>query len=297
MLPLLGALGGSYLGTAGALGGLGALGGAALGSGLGGFLQTGSLQQGLATGIGSYFTGGIYGSMAGSAFPNASFAGMNAGQLGQALGAGLGGMAMIPQEIERRASRDLKGRSYANQLNPLSLRLLKKRQEDEEEQLPFPNIKGFREGGLNSLTMPQQLNDKQLIQMVRSAVEGSIDRETSLRVLGEFVNRFGKEKLARLLKDIAQKRRSKTKRPSEGMIDGFGDGMDDFVPASNESNEDILLSNEEYILPADFVSAVGNGSSEEGGEVLDEMVANVRIAKNGKPEQPPRIDPSEYLIG
>jgi hypothetical protein len=67
MLPMLLGLLGGGLGTAGTLGSIGALGGAALGSGLGSFAQTGDLGEGIKTGIGAYLGGAALGALAGGA--------------------------------------------------------------------------------------------------------------------------------------------------------------------------------------------------------------------------------------
>jgi len=75
----------------------------------------------------------------------------------------------------------------------------------------------------------------------------------------------------------------------EGMVDGAGGGMDDFVPATIEGVEPILLSRDEYVIPADVVSHIGDGSSERGGELLDEMIANIRIMKTNTDQQPSEI--------
>jgi len=74
--------------------------------------------------------------------------------------------------------------------------------------------------------------------------------------------------------------------PFEGLVPGSGGGMDDIVPASIEGQEPILVSRDEYILPADAVSDIGDGSTGRGAEILDNMVSGIRLAKNGSPAQP-----------
>lgn len=81
-------------------------------------------------------------------------------------------------------------------------------------------------------------------------------------------------------------------RPFEGLIAGNGGGMDDSVVASIEGNEPILVSRDEYVVPADVVSALGDGSSRHGAQLLDGMNSQVRLAKNGSPEQPRRLNVS-----
>ena len=88
-------------------------------------------------------------------------------------------------------------------------------------------------------------------------------------------------------------------RPFEGLIAGSGGGMDDSVVASIEGNEPILVSRDEYVVPADVVSALGDGSSRHGAQLLDGMNSQVRMAKNGSPEQPGRLNvsPLDLLRG
>lgn len=54
-----------------------------------------------------------------------------------------------------------------------------------------------------------------------------------------------------------------------GMVSAPGDGTSD-------SRQNVSLSHEEYVVPADVVSDLGNGSSEAGGRVLDDMVMSTR---------------------
>lgn len=61
------------------------------------------------------------------------------------------------------------------------------------------------------------------------------------------------------------------------MVNGGGAGLDDFIPAR--------LSDGEYVMPADVVSMIGDGSSAAGGRRLDKMIAGVRKQKTGTHEQ------------
>jgi hypothetical protein len=54
-------------------------------------------------------------------------------------------------------------------------------------------------------------------------------------------------------------------------VQGDGDGTSDSVPA--------MLANGEFVIPADVVSALGNGSSDSGSKVLDELLQTVREHK------------------
>lgn len=57
---------------------------------------------------------------------------------------------------------------------------------------------------------------------------------------------------------------------------GPGDGRSDSIQARMADGGEVALSDGEYIIPADVVSAMGNGSSEAGANRLDQMVMDLR---------------------
>ena len=71
----------------------------------------------------------------------------------------------------------------------------------------------------------------------------------------------------------------------EGMVKGDGDGMSDEIPFSIEGKQPALLSRDEYVLPADVVSALGNGSSNAGADMLDKFMTDVREKSMGRERQ------------
>ena len=71
----------------------------------------------------------------------------------------------------------------------------------------------------------------------------------------------------------------------EGMVKGEGDGMSDSIPFSIENKQPALLSRDEYVLPADVVSALGNGSSNAGADMLDKFMTDVREKTMGRERQ------------
>ena len=74
-------------------------------------------------------------------------------------------------------------------------------------------------------------------------------------------------------------------RPFEGRVMGQGDGMSDEIPFSIEGQQPALLSRDEYVLPADVVSALGNGSSNAGADKLDGFLTDVRKKVMGRERQ------------
>ncbi len=61
------------------------------------------------------------------------------------------------------------------------------------------------------------------------------------------------------------------------MVQGGGTGLSDSIPAR--------LSVDEYVIPADVVSMMGDGSSQAGGKRLDALVSQVRKSKTGTKKQ------------
>lgn len=79
------------------------------------------------------------------------------------------------------------------------------------------------------------------------------------------------------------------------MLKGPGDGMSDDIPATIANKQPARLANEEFVIPADVVSHLGNGSSEAGAKVLYKMMDRVRQARTGNKKQGKQINPEKYL--
>lgn len=76
---------------------------------------------------------------------------------------------------------------------------------------------------------------------------------------------------------------------------GPGDGMSDDIPATIEGVEPARLADGEYVLPADVVSHLGNGSTDAGTRRLDQMMARIRKARTGNSKQGRQINPDKFL--
>jgi len=73
-------------------------------------------------------------------------------------------------------------------------------------------------------------------------------------------------------------------------VTGTGDGMSDSVPATIEGVQEARLADGEFVIPADVVADIGNGSSDAGSKKLYDMMDRIRKARHGTTEQPPEID-------
>jgi hypothetical protein len=81
------------------------------------------------------------------------------------------------------------------------------------------------------------------------------------------------------------------------LLKGPGDGMSDSIPASIENKRPARLATDEFVVPADVVSHLGNGSSEAGAKVLYAMMDKVRKARTGNTKQGKQINPSNFMPG
>jgi hypothetical protein len=79
------------------------------------------------------------------------------------------------------------------------------------------------------------------------------------------------------------------------MLKGPGDGMSDSIPANIDGKRPARLADSEFVVPADVVSHLGNGSSDAGAKKLYKMMDNVRKARTGKRKQAPQINADKYL--
>jgi hypothetical protein len=80
-----------------------------------------------------------------------------------------------------------------------------------------------------------------------------------------------------------------------GYLDGPGDGMSDSIPATIADTQPARLADGEFIVPADVVSHLGNGSTKAGAQRLYAMMDKVRKARTGTTKQGRQINPDKYM--
>lgn len=148
-------------------------------------------------------------------------------------------------------------------------------------------------GPIDSLLPDQGMNEKDLISQTISAIKGEVEEPRP--VLAAFVQKYGEDALRNLVDKVEGGDVAATAETSQGHLKGPGDGMSDMIPASVEGGTDVLLSDGEYVVPADVVSGLGNGSSDAGAKHLDEMMARVREQRTGSREQAKQIEPKQAL--
>ena len=78
------------------------------------------------------------------------------------------------------------------------------------------------------------------------------------------------------------------------LLRGPGDGMSDNIPANIGGRQPARLADGEFVVPADVVSGLGNGSTDAGAKQLYKMLDKVRVARTGTKKQGKQINPNKY---
>jgi hypothetical protein len=79
------------------------------------------------------------------------------------------------------------------------------------------------------------------------------------------------------------------------LLKGPGDGMSDDIPATIANKQPARLADGEFVVPADVVSHLGNGSTDAGAKHLYKMMDKVRKARTGKKAQGKQIKSEKFL--
>lgn len=307
--PAIGSIGGFMVGGPA---------GAAVGSGLGSLASGQGLERAILTGMTSYASGAALGALGGKV-GNAGAAATDAAQAASAPAA-TGIRGALQTGATKTASAmgvtpDLAGlgRVYGSTMgaqtanpdllaNPYTTPALQDRNYRQRFATPVMNKRPlyFQEGGMMPQqgimsAMPQDMNDKELVSMAIAALSGRVAEEEAVQILSRFVSRFGEESLRDLMMQVQSGAVAQNSGKAEGMVRGAGDGMEDLVPAKLEGEQDVLLSDNEYVIPADVLSGLGNGSSEAGARKLDRVSDEVRKARTGTVRQAPQINADEIL--
>lgn len=140
-----------------------------------------------------------------------------------------------------------------------------------------PEFRYFAAGGLAALptrSVPQYNDALNVVSEARAAMLGEHPaRKDAMRRLGE---QMGPDAVQAV-------------REEGGRVRGAGGGLDDLVPGTIEGRQQVRLADGEFVVPADVVSALGDGSTDQGARKLHEMMNRVRQQKTGSTKQPGRI--------
>ena len=123
----------------------------------------------------------------------------------------------------------------------------------------------------------------ELVEMTVEAIKGNI--ENADEIINQFIDEYGVEEFRNLREIVLQG--IVPDAQTEGMIEGESGGMDDEVMGMIGEDQQVAVSPGEYIVAADVVSGLGDGNSDAGAVVLDEMMQGVRNARSGGQQPKP----------
>ena len=228
----------------------------------------------------------------------------------EAIGAGLGGLAASSMQMPDYRKPEEEEKEYPRGMPIKNTSIFPEMGYDggKKGEFDYRIAKNYAEGGpleeegMSPMDMgiggmsQEGMNDKELISGAIDVIQGEIsDPDQQKVILAQFVSQFGQEALQDLVARVQSGDIPSGPQEGDGKIEGAGDGMADMVPATMEGDQDVLLSDGEFVVPADVVSGIGNGSSDAGSNKLEDMMDRVRELRTGGTTQPPAI-PDEMML-
>ena len=244
------------------------------------------------------------------------------GALGKALGIGGGSSSASAQGGPRGSSQGGKGSGFFKEMmeNPEIVAMLQKGQEQPEQKMAGGGMMG---------DIPPELLKKLEELSGQSGIDAFKGRDTEAPLSANPVQAMnqggglpqvgqGQASIIQALQPMLQVANERAQQPMqmagggeivadlraiagnrafEGRVKGEGDGMSDSIPFNIEGEQPALLARDEYVIPADIVAMVGNGSSDAGADHIDQAIAGIREAKYGRQQQPRETEGLGGLLG
>jgi hypothetical protein len=171
----------------------------------------------------------------------------------------------------------------------------------QQQMSPLPRTSGMPGGGIYRDTdVDTAKKDALTATMIRlgkigkgAGIKASALPKTSIKGLGD---------IRGATPEVEQAAAGGTMRYNLGgysdggrMLKGPGDGMSDSIPATIAGKQPARLADGEFVVPADVVSHLGNGSTDAGAKKLYGMMAKIRKARTGKKKQAPAVKANKYM--
>ena len=125
---------------------------------------------------------------------------------------------------------------------------------------------------------------ERLIYLVQAAILGDLSPDEAEAVINMFIDEFGPEVFMDVRNAVLEQVVPNSQK--EGEISGVGGGMDDLIGGMIGNQQPVAVSPGEYIVPADVVSGLGDGSTDSGVTELDRMLDRVRVERTNTTKQP-----------
>lgn len=143
------------------------------------------------------------------------------------------------------------------------------------------NAMGYQEGGMTE----SMLSDP----IVRDAINFITGQSDDDSIVDKFLGKYGSEAYLELRNLVLKQAAQNDEVITEGLISGEGGGMDDLIDGVIGNQEKVAVSQDEFIIPADVVSQLGDGSSNAGSDKLYAMMDRVRKNKTGTMQQASKL--------
>jgi len=144
----------------------------------------------------------------------------------------------------------------------------------------------FQEGGVTEIM--QDPLTAQLLQFLR----GEIQDDT---IVGRFVDKYGNEAFLQIREQVLQEIVPGAETTGQIVNGNDAGGMADNVYGKIGATQGVAMSQDEYVIPADVMSMLGDGSSDAGAKKLDQMLDRVRMDKTGTTKQAAPIDERKVM--
>ena len=157
---------------------------------------------------------------------------------------------------------------------------------------------GYQEGQDINIPMPTGQSTDMMMQdpIVQEVIQFILGETDNNEIINEFLIKYGQKQLMMLRDMVLKQAAGNPDVQTEGLIQGVGNsGMADDLPMNIGNKAIAAVSQDEYIIPADVVSMLGDGSSDAGSKQLDGMLDRVRMAKTGGKTQAKPINPNKVL--
>jgi|TARA_R110002126_G_scaffold81792_5_gene201229 hypothetical protein len=194
-----------------------------------------------------------------------------------------GGIASYRNKGQVNVLQDYLDRQKQQQINPLP------------ESVGVPRTGIFRDADVDTARKPadQATNIKLGKAFKAAGIKPVALPKTSIKGLGD---------ISGVTQDTTEAAAGGTMRYNLGgysdggrMLKGPGDGMSDSIPATIAGKQPARLADGEFVVPADVVSHLGNGSTDAGAKKLYGMMDKIRKARTGKKKQAPAVKASRYM--
>ena len=143
------------------------------------------------------------------------------------------------------------------------------------------------------MQVPDMSREMSLQQEIREAVLGNHPNPDS--VIQAYIEQFGVDAFLQARDTIL--RQQVPNAQTQGLVQGIGGGMEDNIMGMIGNQQGVAVSPGEYIIPADVVSMLGDGNTDEGSDKLDNMLDRVRVEKTGTTKQAKPLGNKKVMVG